>query len=114
MWLTVSSWLAASAAVEWTNSSLKLMGVCGMEDTVDVAVLGVARIDIYEVRLWCAFIHTLHDPLDSNLRSSYQLLETRPFIYHGLHQSHVPYITRVYAVVRKRTVRLLDMLECMG
>ena len=105
MWLTVSSWLAASAAVEWMNSSLKLMGVCGIEDAevLDVAVLGVARIDIYEVRLWCAFIHTLHDPLDSNLRS-----------YHGLHQSHVAYITTVYVVVRKRTVRLLDMAECMG
>lgn len=71
---------------------------------LDVAVLGVARIDIYEVRSWCAFIHTLHDPLDSNLRS----------FYHGLHQSHVVYITRVYAVVRKRTMRLLDMEECMG
>jgi hypothetical protein len=45
------------------------MGVCGVEDAVvvDVTVLGVARIDMYEVKLWCAFIHPLGDPMDSNL-----------------------------------------------
>ena len=50
MWLTVSSWLAASAAVECTNSSLNVMGVEGIaeedEAFVCVAVRGFARIDI--------------------------------------------------------------------
>ncbi len=98
MWLTVSSWLAARAAVELTNSSLNSMGVCEVDPVeLDVVVLGVERIDI--VSSVCFAL--LYIPLAIVHHN------------HGLHHSQVAQITIVYTVVRNRTVRLFIMVGCM-